>query len=237
MHSRRSLFKKTLGGAVLLATAGAIPVALRSTLLVPLPPSPLRFFSPQEFAIVTAFADRVLAETVPDGLGEPAGGAPGLPGPVAQATAQQPKAPTPRAAQVAAKLDGFLAPLDPASAKDLRQLIGLFENGLFSLLGGGPPTPFTKMTAAQQDRHLARWATSRMAVQRTGYQALKRLCCAVYFGSPEVYASLGYPGPPVELIRGVNQARAAAAAPAAAAPKDAAPAVEAPAPAQAGGAK
>jgi hypothetical protein len=240
LDSRRSLFKKTLGGAALLATAGAIPVALQSTRLIPLPAAPLRFFSPEEFAVVTAFADRVLAETLPEGLEAPVGGAPGLPGPVAQATAQQPKAPAPQAVQVTAKLDAFLAPLDPASAKELKQLIGLFENGLFSLLGGGPPTPFTKMTPAQQDRHLARWATSRLAVQRTGYQALKRLCCAVYFGSPEVYASVGYPGPPVELVRAVNAARAIAQSPAADGPA-AAPAdgdmAAAPAPSPAGGVK
>lgn len=238
MQSRRSLFKKTLGGAALLAVAGAVPVALRSTRLVPLPASPLRFFSAGEFAVVTAFAGRVLAESVPEGLEGPVGGAPGLPGPVAQATAQQPKAPGPQAVEVAGKLDAFLAPLDPAQAKELKQLLGLFENALFSLLGGGPPRPFTRMTAAQQDRHLGRWATSRLAVQRTGYQALKRLCCAVYFGSPEVYASLGYPGPPVELVRAVNQARAAAAAPAVpGADAPAAPAPEGPRPAPAGGDK
>ena len=232
MQSRRSLFKKTLGGAALLAVAGAVPVALRSTKLGPLPAVPLRFFSPEEFAVVTAFAGRVLAESVPEGLEGPVGGAPGLPGPVAQATAQQPKAPGPQAVQVAGKLDAFLAPLDPAQAKELKQLVVLFENALFSLLGGGPPRPFTRMTAAQQDRHLSRWATSRVAVQRTGYQALKRLCCAVYFGSPELYASLGYPGPPVELVRAVNLARAAAAtAPAPADPAAASPLPPAPDPA------
>jgi hypothetical protein len=214
MSSRRSLFKKTLGGAALLAAAGAVPVALRSTQRIPLPPTPLRFFSPDEFAVVTAFADRVLAEAVPEGSDG------SLPGPVAQAVAQSPKAPSPQAVQTVVKLDDFLAPLPPDQAKELKQLIGLFENGLFSLLGGGPPTPFTQQTPAQQERQVARWATSRVAVQRTGYQALKRLCCAVYFGSPEVYASLGYPGPPMELVRAVNQARASAAA---APPPEAAP--------------
>ena len=50
-------------------------------------------------------------------------------------------------------------------------------------------------------------ASSRLAVRRTGYQALKRLACAMYYASPEVYGSVGYPGPPVELVRSVSDAR------------------------------
>ena len=226
MESRRGLLKKTLGGAALLAVAGAVPVALRQTALRPLPARGLQFFTPAEYAVVAAFAERVLAETVPEALAAaPPGGAPVLPAAVAAAIAGQPKAPLPAEVDVAGKLDAFLAPLAPAPAKELKQLLALLDNGLFSLLGGGPATNFTRMSAAQQDAHLARWAHSRLAVQRTGYQALKRLSAAVYFGSPETFASVGYPGPPVELVRTVNEARAAEAAKAAAAP---------PAPPQAG---
>jgi hypothetical protein len=46
-----------------------------------------------------------------------------------------------------------------------------------------------------------------MAVRRTGFQALKRLSAAVYYGSPETYASVGYPGPPYDLVRTVNASR------------------------------
>ena len=119
----------------------------------------------------------------------------------------RPPAPLPPEVLVAEKADAFLAPLDSASAKDLKQLLMLFDNALFSVLMGGPPRPFTAMSPQDQDRHLRSWATSRLAIRRTGFQALKRLAAAVYFGSPETYASVGYPGPPYDLVRSVNAGR------------------------------
>ncbi|MBS2026155.1 MAG: hypothetical protein JST92_27455, partial [Deltaproteobacteria bacterium] len=99
------------------------------------------------------------------------------------------------------------------SKKEFKQVVHLFENALFSLVSGMPPIPFTQKSAEQQDQHLAAWANSRLAVKRTGYQVLKRLSCAMYFASPETYASVGYPGPPVELVKSVLEARKAAATP------------------------
>jgi hypothetical protein len=171
-ESRRGLLKKTLGGAALLAVAGAVPLALRKTKLR-VHEHALQFFTPAEYSIWAAVAGRILTDSPPQ-------------------------------LDVAAKADAFLAPLPAADAKDLKQLLALFDNALFSFLTLGPATPFTQQTSAQQDRHLAAWAHSRLAVRRTGYQALKRLACAMYFASPETYASVGYPGPPVELVRAVN---------------------------------
>ena len=210
METRRGLLKKTLAGAVLLAAAGAVPVALRKTKLrLPGPRAPLRFFTQAEYAIFAAMAARVLAVEA----GDPAhpeypGGAPHLLPALAAKVGAYPRGPAPEQVDVAGKADAFLAPLDLASAKDLKQLLALFDSALFSLALFGPPTPFTQMTLPQQDRHLASWAHSRLALLRTGYQALKRLACAMYFASPETYASVGYPGPPVELVRSVLDARA-----------------------------
>ncbi|GAC1339493.1 MAG: hypothetical protein NVSMB23_08600 [Myxococcales bacterium] len=209
VETRRQFVKKTLAGTALLAAASAVPLALRKTRLSnPGPRSALRFFTPAEYAIFAAVADRVLA-TAPADPAHPEfpGGAPAnLPEVAAQVRAYG-AAPAPAAVDVAGKADAFLAPLDAGSAKELKQLLALFDNALFSLLTLGPPTPFTAQDPAQQDRHLAAWAHSRLAVRRTGYQALKRLACAMYFASPETYASVGYPGPPRDLVRAVNQAR------------------------------
>jgi hypothetical protein len=193
-ETRRGLFKKTLGGAVLLAAAGAVPVALQKT-RERAPRKPLRFFTPAEYSVFAAVADRVLA-TSPLEPGTELGPLP-----------SRPPAPLPAEVQVAEKADAFLAPLDAASAKDLKQLLMLFDNALFSVVMGGPPRPFTAMSPQEQDRHLRSWATSRLAIRRTGFQALKRLAAAVYFGSPETYASVGYPGPPYDLVRSVNAGR------------------------------
>ena len=195
METRRGLLKKTLGGAALLAAAGAVPLALRKTRLRAAK-APLRFFTPAEYSVFAAVAERVLARGDAD-----------VPKDLAGVLKTRPAAPLPAELDVAGKADAFLAPLDPASAKDLKQLLALFDNALFSLATGGPPRPFTRMSPVEQDAHLERWATSRLAVRRTGFQALKRLSAAIYYGSPETYASVGYPGPPDELVRTVNASR------------------------------
>ena len=194
METRRGLFKKTLGGAILLAVAGAVPVALQKT-RERAARTPLRFFTPAEYSVFAAAADRILATSPLEPsteLGPPS---------------SRPAGPLPAEVNVAEKADAFLAPLDPGSAKDLKQLLMLFDNALFSVVMGGPPRPFTQMSPDEQDRHLRSWATSRLAIRRTGFQALKRLAAAIYFGSPETYASVGYPGPPYELVRSVNASR------------------------------
>jgi hypothetical protein len=195
METRRHFLKKTLGGTALLAAAGAVPLALRKTQLRPAR-KPLRFFSAAEYSVFAAVAERVLARGPSD-----------IPRELENVLRSRPPAPAPAEVDVAGKADAFLAPLDAASAKELKQLLALFDNALFSVLTGGPPRPFTRMSAVEQDAHLDRWATSRMAVRRTGFQALKRLSAAVYYGSPETYASVGYPGPPDELVRTVKAAR------------------------------
>jgi hypothetical protein len=209
METRRGLLKKTLAGALLLAAAGAVPVALRKTRLAePGPRGPLRFFTPQEYAVFAAVAERVLAAGPGDpGHPEYPGGRPAALPRVEAAVNSLPRGPSAAEVDVAGKADAFLAPLDAASAKELKQLLALFDNALFSLLTLGPPAPFTQQTKAQQDAQLAAWASSRLAVRRTGYQALKRLACAMYYSSPEVHPSVGYPGPPVELVRSVNDVR------------------------------
>lgn len=200
METRRGLLKKTLGGAALLLAAGAVPVALRKTKLRPAPVGrELRFFTRAEYSIWAAVADRILAREATAATMDPENAA----SRAALEGEHRPPGPTPAEVDVAGKADAFLAPLPPGDAKDLKQLLALFDNALFSFVTGGPATPFTRMDAAAQDAHLRAWQTSRLAIRRTGFQAMKRLCCAVYFGSPETYASVGYPGPPYELVKSV----------------------------------
>jgi hypothetical protein len=184
VETRRGLLQKTLAGAALLAAAGAVPLALRKTRLREVPKDrPLQFFSPAEYSIWAAVADRVLAEEKPSG------------------------APTAAQIDIAGRADSFLSPLPDNDRKDLKRLLALFDNALFSALQGGPACPFTAMSADEQDAHLRRWQDSRLAIQRTGYQAMRRLCCALYFSAPETYAAVGYPGPPYELVKSVLGSR------------------------------
>jgi hypothetical protein len=171
---RRRLLKRGLLGGVLLAVGGAIPLALRSTRLGPPPRAPLKLFSVEEHAIFAAVAARLVPG---DGAG--------------------PRWPTAEAVDCAGKVDALMARVHPEVGAELRKLLHLFENALVGLAVSGSPTPFTRASPAAQDARLAAWRDSRVAVLRSGYQALKRLAHATYYSSPEVYALVGYPGPPV----------------------------------------
>ena len=171
--SRRSLFKKGLLGGILLAAGGSVGIALRRTRLGPGPRAPLRLFTLEEHAIFAAVAARIVP-------GDHAG----------------PAWPTAAALDCAGKADALLARIHPDAGAELRQLLRLFENGLTGLAFGVRPAPFTTLGPAAQDARLEAWRTSRISLMRTGYQAMARLAHATYYASPEVYALVGYPGPP-----------------------------------------
>jgi hypothetical protein len=96
---------------------------------------------------------------------------------------------------VAGAIDGILAGLHPADARDFVRFLKLLDNGLFSLCLSGSLTCFSDLPAEAQDARLAGWASSRFAVIRSGVVALERLVHATYYASPAVYALVGYPGP------------------------------------------
>lgn len=175
--SRRSLLRKGLWGAPILLAGGALATvgaALRPGASAPTSPRPLLAFSPYEYAIFAAVAERLV----------PGGGA----------SSEWPSA---TALDVAGKVDALIARLHPQTVKELRHLLHIFENGATGLLTVGSSRPFTRSSAEQQDARLDAWRGSRLLVLRSGYQAMKRLANAAYYSSPDIYARVGYPGPPV----------------------------------------
>jgi hypothetical protein len=97
----------------------------------------------------------------------------------------------------AGKVDALLARMHPKPAAEFRQLLRVFENAMTGLFTIGAPTAFTRSSPADQDRRLDAWRHSRVAVFRSGYQAMKRLAHATYYASPETFDRVGYPGPPI----------------------------------------
>jgi len=168
--SRRSLIKRGLLGGALLAAGGAGFLALRGGRSVPLPPDGLRVFDPRQFAVLDAVARRMI----------------------------RPRAgwPTVDEVGVARAADRIAAGVEPSAQKELQQLLGLFENGLASFVFGGRTRPFTLLDGAEQDRVLAEWRDSGLALRRTGYAALRTLVLAGYYQSPSVWPAMGYGGPP-----------------------------------------
>jgi hypothetical protein len=167
---RRVFLKRTLLGGAALTLAGAVPLALRRTRLLALPQTPLRFFSPKEYSVYSAVAARIVHPLSASEL------------------------------RVAEKTDTLMAAADPDSQRDLRQLLALFDNALAGLLFDGRPTPFTQLSADEQDHSLRQWRDSRLAFRRSAFQAMQRLSLAMAYSDPRTFEGIGYTGPPV-LVR------------------------------------
>lgn len=170
---RRGFLRKGLVGGALLLVAGAVGISVRRTRRGPAPRAPLALFTPDEHAVFAAVAARVAPG---DGAG--------------------PAWPPASALDCAGKADALLARCHPAIGRDFKRLLRLFESGLFGLVLTGRPTPFSQLAGEAQDERLRAWERSRLPLLRSGYQAMVRLAAATYYSAPEVYALVGYPGPP-----------------------------------------
>lgn len=169
---RRRFVRRGLVGGALLAAAGTLPFAFRATRLRA-PRGPLRLLTPGEYAVLAAAVGRIVPG---DGAG--------------------PKWPSAEALDCAGKIDALMARVHPDVGNDFRRLLRLLESSAFGALQAGAPRPFTQSAPAEQDARLQGWRTSRLALLRSGYQAVKRLADAAYYAAPETFALVGYPGPP-----------------------------------------
>ncbi len=171
LESRRSFLKKGLLGAALLAAGGGAWLGTRRTHPDPALKGPFLVFSEAEATVILAVADRLVPP--------------------------RPGFPRPLEVGVPRKVDAIAAMAHPAVQHELRQLIGLFESPFTGLFLDGLPGTFSGASPEAQDQRLHDWATSRIAVRRTGFRAMKKLVYAAYYSSPETYAAVGYPGPPI----------------------------------------
>ncbi len=184
--SRRTFLGLGVAGAAVIALGG---IGLRPTILRAAS-KPLVALDERTFSVLAAFAERVA----------PGGGA----FPVASGV------------HVAEKVDALLATCAPGMVAELKQALLLFDNALAGLFLDGRPSTFTSCDAATQDAIIDSWKNSRLDLRRRVYKGLRGLCAGAYYGSPEVYAAIGYPGPPD--YRSLMAQRDAAVAEGAAAP-------------------
>jgi|GEM_PF-680049 len=96
---------------------------------------------------------------------------------------------------IARRVDAVLACATPETKKDFNGLLGLFENALSGLLLDGRVQPFTRLDPAAQDAVLESWRTSSIAIRRTGFQALRKLCLAAFYADETSWGALGYHPP------------------------------------------
>ncbi len=167
-QSRRGVLKKGLFGGLLLALGGGTWLATRRGAQVAVPAG-LQVLNAAEYAVVWAVVQRFIPAR--DGF------------------------PTPESLQTALACDGILARTEDVTQSDLKQLLMLFENALPTFLFGGRTSPFTQLEPREQDEVLAEWRDSRIPLRRTGYLALRGLAMAGYYGNPQTWGAVHYPGP------------------------------------------
>jgi hypothetical protein len=165
---RRGFLKKGLFGGLLLALGGGAWLFTRKGADTPLPDGVVNLTA-AEYAVVVALIGRFA----------PKGGT----------------FPTPEALQTGRGVDRIFGLMEDSTRGELKQLLMLFENALPNFLFGGRTRPFSTLDAAEQDEVLAEWRDSRITVRRTGYNALRGLVLAAYYGDKATWSAVGYPGP------------------------------------------
>ncbi len=166
--NRRRFLRTTLLGGALLGVAATVGKHLSGYSLDADLASRLRALSPKEFIVLRAAVRRLVATDGAD-------------------------APDADALGVAQFIDGYLLHLDSGMRSDFRALLHLLEHGtvVFRLAG----SRFTRMSTEEQDRTLADWESSRLAVRRQGFQALKTMALLGYWRDDRTWKLIGYSGP------------------------------------------
>src|SRR5260370_24979489 len=119
-HSRRGFRKKGICGGLILAVGGGGFLASRRGRSIPLPPEGLKVLDPGEYAVLMAIAARL----IPEGEGFPS------------------------VEQVGVGLNAarILAQTDPAAAREVQQLLNLFQNALAGFRFCGRIRPLSGFT-------------------------------------------------------------------------------------------
>lgn len=170
MVTRRKVLKIGFGGAAVVAVGGGAALFLQGT-VTRAPRRSLRALTEEQFSVLAAVADRIA----------PASG----------------DFPSAWDVEVPEKVDELLSRAHPANAAEVGQGLMLLESAAAGLLLEGRISTFTGSTPHEQDETLASWRASDLEVRRKVFKALNGLCNAAYYASPEVYAAVGYPGPPI----------------------------------------
>jgi hypothetical protein len=167
--SRRKFLKETLSGVVFLSAAKLIPANLMFASEQDQVPGHLLFFSPKEYLIFEAVAERIIG--------------PATPGQVRT-----------KDVGVAVRADQFLAGADPEVQGQIHQLLSVFNAPLFTFLFDFRMSSFLNMSPVDKDSYLEDWMTSSLGFRRTGFQALKRVSMSMFYTDNRTWKEIGYDG-------------------------------------------
>jgi hypothetical protein len=166
--SRRTLLKAGIAGAAALVAARWLYMQMSTT-------------TGQQVAALDASSRAVVAAIVPVMLE----GA--LPGGEAAPAARE---------RVVAGVDLAIAGLPPAVRSEIDELFSLLAFAPTRCLIVGVWSPWPQASRDAIAGFLDRWRDSRFALLRSAFDALHRLILAAWYGNPESWMEIGYPGPP-----------------------------------------
>jgi hypothetical protein len=168
-YSRRRFLKQSTFGVFALSASRLIPAFDSGLSLSPQIEDQLQFFSPKEYLIVEAVADRMIGR-LNDGA--------------------------PSASQVGVPLraDKFLAGADPEIREQFHQLLTVFNAPAFTFLFDFRLSSFINMKPEDQDTYIEDWMTSVIGFRRTGFQALKRVSLSMFYTESRSWKEIGFEG-------------------------------------------
>lgn len=167
---RRSLLKRGLVGGFLLTAASFTGIALLPGDKAMKATGKLFTIDAKNFPVLVAVAARVLSGTT--------------------------ASPT----DIAMKVDAALRYTSLESQKDMNAALMLLENALGGLFFRGKPSTFTDLDEKSQDAALLGWRDSKLVLLRSAYHALRKLCLAAHYATPQGWPDTGYPGPSIPKV-------------------------------------
>jgi hypothetical protein len=93
--------------------------------------------------------------------------------------------------------DTAVAGLPPHVQAEVAQLLTILRNGILRVLATGVMRPWPEASPQEIADFLNRWRYSGITKLRAGYDALHQLSLAAWYGNPQSWERIGYPGPPV----------------------------------------
>ncbi len=90
-----------------------------------------------------------------------------------------------------------------APARELKQLLGLWDTAVLTAVGGGGWRRFSALSREQREQVLLSWCDSRVPQRRAAFHGLRKVALLTYYGLPApdggpspVWKAIDYPGPP-----------------------------------------
>jgi hypothetical protein len=107
-----------------------------------------------------------------------------------------------RSKAIAQTVDGVgvaIAGLSAAAQKELSELFSLLGIAPARVLLAGLWPSWEQASAAEVAAFLEGWRESRFALLRSAYAGLHDLVLGAWYGAPDAWEAIGYPGPPEML--------------------------------------